>query len=386
METPALPSEFGTSCKTETDDTTPQLNAYFLGEPAFEELMQLRTEGWKREAGDKHFETKRAVADRPDSKVKHAFLRMMKAIAEEMEDATQAFSFTKKRIRILDLCIAPGGFTAFALQKNHMAVVDAFSLPNNEGGHDILIPHGKKNKRVRVTFTDITMLASSFGVDNIPSEHPEAARFGTPWPYTGSYNLVICDGQFLRTHEVADYRKNKEPRRLLNSQLILGLQKIKTGGSMIVLLHKVERWDTIQLLKTFSSFSDIVLFKPVKFHAQVSSFYLVAKNVQPDSAEATAAIARLKKSWFCATFGSEQGGSGKETEDNNNGEDGHLDGEDGEDVSTVLSEFGAQFMELARPVWATQAQALRKARWMQEDVAKQSGDITGEKLVKFDHE
>jgi hypothetical protein len=51
----------------------------------------------------------------------------------------------------------------------------------------------------------------------------------------------------------------------------------------VILLHNIEAWNTCTLLKAFDSFSSIVLFKPEKKYATRSSFYLVAKNVQPES-------------------------------------------------------------------------------------------------------
>jgi hypothetical protein len=85
-----------------------------------------------------------------------------------MDDATQAFSFDRKMIQILDLCMAPGGFSAYAIRKNPMGTVDAFSLPEAEEGHPVLLSFGKRDGRVQVHFTDITMWAKELGVDDIP--------------------------------------------------------------------------------------------------------------------------------------------------------------------------------------------------------------------------
>jgi hypothetical protein len=66
----------------------------------------------------------------------------------------------------------------------------------------------------------------------------------------------------------------------------LGLQRIKPGGTLIILLHKLETWHSMILVRFFSTFATVELFKPVKAHAIMSSFYMVAKNVQPQSTEA----------------------------------------------------------------------------------------------------
>ncbi len=180
-----------------------------------------------------------------------------------------------------------------------------------------------------------------------------------------AYDLVICDGQALCTQGVAEYRKRTEQTRLINSQLILGLQRIKTGGMLIVLLHKPYKWGCVKLLYTFSHFSDFQLFKLRRYHAEKSSFYLVAKNVQPKREEAIQAINTFRSPWCCATFGTDQG----EVEN---------DELDGDDIVSVLAEFGPAFTELARPVWAIQAAALREARWMRKYGTE---EITSEREV-----
>jgi 23S rRNA U2552 (ribose-2'-O)-methylase RlmE/FtsJ len=155
---------------------------------------------------------------------------MMQAIGKELGDATGAFSFDRKLIQVLDLCMAPGGFTAYSLKKNPMGVVDAFSLPEKEGGHPVLVPFGKRDTRVRVHFTDITMWTEALGIDNVPDNHPDISNFFSGWPYAcEAYDLVICDGQALGTHDVPEYRRNAEQTRLKNSQLVLGLQRMKPG-------------------------------------------------------------------------------------------------------------------------------------------------------------
>jgi len=54
----------------------------------------------------------------------------------------------------------------------------------------------------------------------------------------------------------------REARRLAVTQLAIGLEHVKIGGTMVVLLHKVEATDTVSLLYRFSKFSSVKLFKP----------------------------------------------------------------------------------------------------------------------------
>lgn len=62
----------------------------------------------------------------------------------------------------------------------------------------------------------------------------------------------------------------------------------------------------------------------------------------------------FRNSWYYATFGADQ----SEVESDELG---------GDDIVSVLAEFGPAFIELARPIWAIQAAALGEARWMRRD-------------------
>ena len=74
-----------------------------------------------------------------------------------------------------------------------------------------------------------------------------------------------------------------------------------------MLLHKIEAWDTTELLYLFSRSSSIKVFKPRTKHAIRSSFYLIARNVQQNSDAAKLAVAMWKPAWWHATFGGENG-------------------------------------------------------------------------------
>ena len=65
----------------------------------------------------------------------------------------------------------------------------------------------------------------------------------------------------------AQYREKSEASRLLTSQLVLALQRISMGGTIVILLHKVDAWDTVALRYTFSKSSSLRLFKPKKKHS-----------------------------------------------------------------------------------------------------------------------
>ncbi|KAF2135091.1 uncharacterized protein K452DRAFT_239995, partial [Aplosporella prunicola CBS 121167] len=70
-------------------------------------------------------------------------------------------------------------------------------------------------------------------------------------------DLAICDGQVLRNHPRQSYREQVEASRLILSQLVFSLQRIKPRGTIVILLHKLDSWDNLELLYTFSKFAQI---------------------------------------------------------------------------------------------------------------------------------
>ncbi len=276
----------------------------------------------------------------------------MRKIGDELQARTGALTGTSKcgeDLKILDLCMAPGGYTASALKYNPTARACGVTLPSEIGGHKLIL----KSYQSSVMFLDITMLAREFGVDEVPVTHPDRASFRSVRPFFAqTFHLVFCDGQVLRTHRRAEYREPQEARRLTLSQLILALQRISPGGTLVMLLHKIEAWDTAELLYKFSHFSSIQLFKPERKHAIRSSFYLVAQNVQPGSEAAKRAVEAWKQAWWRATFGG----------DNGTGEMPVMPDESY--VRTVINEFGKELIALGKSVWEIQANALSKMEFV----------------------
>lgn len=251
--------------------------------------------------------------------------------------------------RILDMCMAPGGFLATALSLNPSARAVGFSLPPSQGGHKILLPD---NSRVTVKFLDLTMLAKNMGVaeTDVPAEHADAPNFQLTSQFENGvfFDLVLCDGNVLRNHDRPAYRERREAQRLRFSQLALGLEHVREGGTMVVLLHKLDAWDSVQILYTFRQFSRVRVFKPRVGHAKRSSFYMVAKDIRGGCLECVRAVERWKGLWRVVTFGSEE----MYLEELGRGE---------LDVHVVLGEFGLELARLGREVWRIQAEALEQA-------------------------
>lgn len=318
-------------------------------------------QGWNSECGDRYFENQRRVADRSDTRTAQYFYVMMQKIAKQLHRSTRALTVSGSPGRILDLCMAPGGFLNVALKFNPDSSALAFSLSPSSGGHEVLLP---TNANVAVNFLDITMLAAEMGVTDIPVDHPDIENF-LPRTFSSddSFDLILCDGQVLRTHTRASYREAREARRLAASQLVLALERVRPGGTMIVLLHRVELWSTVFLLHKFSKFSSLMLFKPTAGHAKRSSFYMVATKIDPQHPEAVLAIEKWKKIWTTATFGTQE-----------DYETVLMEGD--ETVEEVLEEFGSELIRLGKKIWHIQAKALSNAPFIRgAESSRNSGSL-----------
>ena len=258
----------------------------------------------------------------------------------------------------LDLCMAPGGFTESILRHNPFAWVLGMTLPANRGGY--YVPYHRDPSRVDIVFQDITMLHTEFGVTEIPRHHPEFSKFSDKRYWANcSFDLVICDGQALRTQEphIADYRRQVEAARLTVSQLILAMQRIKSGGTLILRLHNVGDYETIKLITVFDKIAKIQLFKPVSLYKWDGTFYLIAKDLQTGHSEAAAAVSEWKKVWKELTF---------PTLDHNGQADQPKPATEHEmesKVSDLLERFAERIIELGEPIWQMQKEALATARW-----------------------
>lgn len=135
-----------------------------------------------------------------------------------MNNDTGALSFDDAATpQVLDLCMAPGGYSATVLRLNPNANIDAVSLPPADGGYEVLLPFGSVDPRVCVTFADITMLATEYGVNmkEFPTDHPDAQKLTSQRPYhEKQYDLVICDGQVPYGKVWQSYRDGCEETRL----------------------------------------------------------------------------------------------------------------------------------------------------------------------------
>lgn len=316
-----------------------------------------RVQGWNNPQGDTYFKTQRQQADHASEHTANYFYQLMKKIGHELHDVTGAFATTvplSEQPDILDMCMAPGGFLATALDLNPDARALAYSLPPSDGGHKVLLP---PRPNISTKFIDITMLATDMGAHDIPAGHVDSGKFlPRHFDPTRRFDLILCDGQVLRTHAPtrASYREKREARRLSTVQLALSLEHIRPGGTIVILLHKIEAWRSLKTIYTFSKFSSVRLYKPRAGHATRSSFYMVANSVRSERPEALAAVEEWKEAWRSATFDADE----EYVELLRKGEQG---------VAEVLAEFGPELVRLGREVWDVQAKALAKAPYIKNN-------------------
>ncbi|KAI1431371.1 hypothetical protein GGR50DRAFT_689770 [Xylaria sp. CBS 124048] len=317
--------------------------------PIFRKLTHLRVEGWGNSAIDKQFEALRNQADLTVEKLDKTYFYLMKRIAEEIHALTGAFEIGTShggRPRILDMCMAPGGFLEVAMKHNPRAQARAITLSTRDGGYAV---RTTASPNITITFGDITMLAADMGVESIPSGHPDAENF-LPREFHPEdiFDIAICDGQVLRTHVRNPWREPREATRLSLTQLVIALEHIRPGGTILFLLHKIESWKSVTLLRTVSKFARLQVYKPRASHRKRSSYYLVASDVQPAHEDAVRVVQEFKQLWKSATFDTEE-------------EYRRVARSQEPDVEEVLADFGPALMKLGEQVWATQAEALEQA-------------------------
>jgi hypothetical protein len=284
-------------------------------------------------------------------------------IGEEMDEKTSVITLAAGDIgqspRVLDIGMAPGRFAQTVLRKHRDARIRGITLPSEMGGLKIMLPRWKDDLRIRIEFVDITVLANEMGrpATSIPTQHPDIAKFSPKRPFQDeTFDLVFCGATGATTrleHAGAEHHGSHKRLRLATSQLVFALQRLRNQGSLVLVMHKPESFDTAEIIRTFIKCSRVRLFKSKRKHAITSSFYIVATEVNTQSEEMRLAVVKWKRQWEAATFQPDQEPSDclRASEDQ---------------VREMLAEFGPQLIDLATPLWKAQADALRVSPFLKE--------------------
>ncbi|KAJ5671508.1 hypothetical protein N7507_000635 [Penicillium longicatenatum] len=321
----------------------------------FAKLLKIQDEVWKCPKADEYFRNQKARAVQSVSEDQKAgFFNMMTRIGDNFQDQEKLIPPPWKRMSfdVLDLCMAPGGFSATVLKYNRFAQVCAISLPTNEGGLEIYLPGWQENKRLKVQMLNLAMLSAELGFPELAlADQPSASKFSNHIPYAGrKFDLIFCDGHVLPSSDPEQDLTSQ--RRLADAQSVMALQRVKSAGTIVVLLHQVYNPRVLRLLEAFDRISQITLLKPPFCHAKRTSFYLVAKNVDPQHEVACRLIRDMRNSWRVRTgnaFGLEIPKDLKEPQDEE------------EPMEGIMHSFGEKLITLAEPVWKIQTEAMEKA-------------------------
>ncbi|KAF7977153.1 hypothetical protein HWV62_4571 [Athelia sp. TMB] len=325
--------------------------------------------GWDDGRMDKHFVEQRQTADTagPNSPLNFVWFRKMKDIFREIDRKSGCIP-NLQRLNFLDLGCCPGGFSSYVLNQHKASRGFGISLPLSQGGHKFLLEEHLQS-RYTVMFTDLTYftlgpsdsslstLESSLTPNHLPTnnQNPPPLQSLPPQIKNGNFSLVILDGHLLRTQEGV---RSWEYDRLLIAQLIIGLQGLKLGGTLVVKLSRPDAVRTAKLLYMLDGLSEaggLVTCKPRSMHASRGTFYAVARNVGHGQIPVADMLLGLRKLWQDLTFGGTEG-CGRFLEE------ADLDFiVTTEDLvgSSTRDGYLCRLVELARDVWVGQAEALR---------------------------
>ena len=227
-----------------------------------------------------------------------------------------------------------------------------------------MLPGWRNNLKIRIEFADVTMLVNEMGLGRpatfIPTRHPNTATFSSKRLFGNEmFDLVFCGATGATTRRACAGAEHHEPHkrlRLATSQLVFALQRLRNQGSLVLVMHKPESFDTAEIIRTFTKCSSVRLFKSKTKHAITSSFYMVAREVDTQSEEMQSAIVKWKKQWENAMCQSIEAlpTCPRAFEDQ---------------VREMLAEFGPQLIDLATPLWKIQADALRASSFLKESIS-----------------
>ncbi|KAJ3762300.1 hypothetical protein EV360DRAFT_79455 [Lentinula raphanica] len=320
-------------------------------------LEELRRAGWGDADLDDHYKKQRRIADSPNSQTEMAWFRRMKGIFQELDEQASIVP-ASERFTFLDLGFCPGGFASYILSRNTAAFGTGISLPIKQSGHRILLEQ-HLCQRFEPHYDDL-------GYYNLLNVNEEYTLFlhnirlrDLPRTICNSlYDLVILDGNYLRTYvdpnlEAPDSEQQWGAHRLIISQIIISLQTIAPGGSIVMRLRRPESLITATILYMLDEISsDLKLVKPRTMHATRGTFYAVAKGVGSNDQSRKKKdeyLFQFRLLWYQISFGG------------NDGQGRYLNGKDIEFIAScdqLLRGYAERLGKLSTHVWRIQAESL----------------------------
>ena len=168
-----------------------------------------------------------------------------------------------------------------------------------------------EKKRLRIHWQDLTFYDICCPPNCPPPEgHKELSPFPGLKNIIGEviekFQLVILDGLHRRQqHKAEDPSQPLDMVRLGISQLIIALQTIEEGGTIIIALHKMEQVTTAQIVFLLDSLSSrLVMYKSSNTHAAKNMFYAIAIGAGKgkECAKLPYYLDRLKRLWWDLTY------------------------------------------------------------------------------------
>ncbi|KAF8910905.1 hypothetical protein CPB84DRAFT_1762780 [Gymnopilus junonius] len=328
------------SCLSPTSDDTDEAVRLYKAL----RLLELQEKGWHHEDMEQHFQEQRQTADTASSDLSLMWFKRMKAVLREIDQRLH-FVASDKPLEFLDLGCCPGGFSSYVLEKNPNAIGYGISLPVIDGGHAFALEDHLRF-RFNLVYQNLTyyQLGSCIIEDQRLKSLPDKIS-------DRIFDLVLLDGHQLRTQNSA---LPWDINRLLISQLIIALEAVKVGGTIVIKLplpHKVVSAKILYLLRVLST--KLLVWKPVSMHGNRGTFYAVAKGVGngPEGWRIFSLLPSLKELWVDLTFGGDEG-LGRFLKP------GDLDFL--VTVDDLIAHHLDWLVQLGEPLWKVQGNALRR--------------------------
>eukprot|EP01119_Soliformovum_irregulare_P019335 TRINITY_DN6094_c0_g1_i2.p1 TRINITY_DN6094_c0_g1~~TRINITY_DN6094_c0_g1_i2.p1 ORF type:complete len:622 (-),score=158.41 TRINITY_DN6094_c0_g1_i2:54-1856(-) len=243
----------------QTKDPWKEIDAIFSKSEIYTRLKGLKTATRNRSDWDEYF-TKERELFTLKANSRRLFIAMMKTM-ENIDKSAEVASIEKTQ-SFQELYCGSGGFSQHILNKLKSSSVfrnaDAFALPIQEGGTDVLV--SKREKRFTTTYLDITQ--------NMPNSEKK------------SYDLVIANGWNDFNHSLG-IPVPLAQKILILSQWVFGLSTLNMGGDFLTIFGHPETPFFASLMMLLErSFAKTQFFKPTTVNEWRSSFYILCSDLR----------------------------------------------------------------------------------------------------------